>query len=123
MCPGASAGAGAMAPRVWRDREDDMRVQQQPLTSSVRPGPGDTPRMPYQRDVPKPRLSDRERHVLMLYVSGLKLASVARRLDISPHTAKEYLDRVRGKYLAVGRPAPTKVDLHREAIRDGFVGH
>jgi DNA-binding NarL/FixJ family response regulator len=69
----------------------------------------------------RPDLSPQERRVLVLYASGLTLDSVARRLGIRPGTAREYLDRVRGKYEAVGRPARSKVDLTREAIRDGFV--
>ncbi|MEI6624401.1 MAG: response regulator transcription factor [Actinomycetes bacterium] len=69
----------------------------------------------------RPCLGDRERRVLMLYASGLKMTSVARELGISPHTAKEYLDRVRDKYTAVGRPVGTKLDLYREAVRDGFI--
>lgn len=100
-----------------------MRAGQQQMPVGARPALGEVGRMPQQRELPKPRLSDRERNVLVLYVSGLKMTSVARRLDISPHTAKEYVDRVRGKYVAVGRPAPTKVDLHREAMRDGLIGH
>lgn len=31
------------------------------------------------------------------------------------------LDRVRVKYVEVGRPAPTKVDLLRRAMEDGLV--
>ncbi|MEI8083942.1 MAG: response regulator transcription factor [Actinomycetes bacterium] len=69
----------------------------------------------------RPCLGDRERRVLMLYASGLKMSSVAHQLGISPHTAKEYLDRVRDKYTAVGRPVGTKLDLYREAVRDGFI--
>jgi DNA-binding NarL/FixJ family response regulator len=69
----------------------------------------------------RPNLSEREQKVLVLYASGLKLASVARQLEISPHTCKEYLDRVRAKYAAAGRQASTKIDLYREAVRDGFI--
>ncbi len=64
----------------------------------------------------RPALSDQEQRVLVLFASGLKLNSVARRLDISPHTAKEYIDRVRAKYAAVGRHAPTKSHLCQEAV-------
>lgn len=100
-----------------------MRADQQQITVGVLRGSSGVAHLPQQRELARPRLSDRERNVLVLYVSGLKMTSVARRLDISPHTAKEYLDRARGKYVAVGRPAPTKVDLHREAMRDGLIGH
>ena len=68
-----------------------------------------------------PDLSPRELDALRLYASGLKLAAVAHRMGISPHTAKEYLDRVRAKYQQVGRPARTRTELYAEASRDGLL--
>lgn len=68
-----------------------------------------------------PDLSPRELDALRLYASGLKLTAVARRMDISPHTVKEYLDRVRAKYQQVGRPARTRTQLYAEAARDGLL--
>jgi len=68
-----------------------------------------------------PGLSPRELDALRLYASGLKLAAVASRMGISPHTAKEYLDRVRTKYENVGRSARTRTQLFAEAQRDGFL--
>jgi DNA-binding NarL/FixJ family response regulator len=68
-----------------------------------------------------PDLSPRELDALRLYASGLKLTAVAHRMGISPHTAKEYLDRVRGKYQQVGRPARTRTELYAAASRDGLL--
>lgn len=68
-----------------------------------------------------PALSAQEQRVLILVASGMKLSTVARRLDISVNTVKDYLKRIRVKYLAAGRPAPTLVDLHREAVRRGLI--
>lgn len=68
-----------------------------------------------------PELSPRELDVLRLYASGLKLTAVANQLGISPHTAKEYLDRVRAKYALVGRTARTRTELYVEANRDGLL--
>jgi DNA-binding NarL/FixJ family response regulator len=68
-----------------------------------------------------PGLSPRELDTLRLYASGLKLVAVAHKMGISPHTAKEYLDRVRAKYEAVGRVARTRTELYVEAQRDGFL--
>lgn len=68
-----------------------------------------------------PDLSPRELDALRLYASGLKISAVARRMDISPHTVKEYLDRVRAKYQQVGRPARTRTELYAEATRDGLL--
>lgn len=67
------------------------------------------------------QLSTREREVLRLYAAGLPLKSVAERLGIAYSTAKENITRVRVKYVEVGRPAPTKVDLLRRAMEDGLV--
>lgn len=69
------------------------------------------------------QLSSRERDVLRLYAAGLPLKSVADRLGIAYSTAKENITRVRVKYVEVGRPAPTKVDLLRRALEDGLVSH
>ncbi len=68
-----------------------------------------------------PNLTARENEVLALYATGLPLKSVARRVGVSAHTAKEYLLRVRRKYAAAGRPAATRSELFRVAIEDGIV--
>lgn len=73
------------------------------------------------RDPERPELSEREQRALTLYASGLKLQSVARVMGVKPTTVKEYIERVRSKYEQVGRPAPTKVHLHRVAEQDGFL--
>ena len=67
------------------------------------------------------QLSTREREVLRMYAAGLPLKMVAERLGIAYSTAKENITRVRVKYVEVGRPAPTKVDLLRRAMEDGLV--
>ncbi|KRA22215.1 LuxR family transcriptional regulator [Microbacterium sp. Root61] len=69
------------------------------------------------------QLSARERDVLRLYAAGLPLKVVADRLGVAYSTAKENITRVRVKYVEVGRPAPTKVDLLRRAMEDGIVSH
>jgi two-component system uhpT operon response regulator UhpA len=72
-------------------------------------------------DFAKAQLGRRERDVLHLYASGLPLKMVAAQLGIAASTAREYLDRIRVKYVEVGRPAPTKVDLLRRAVEDGIL--
>lgn len=67
------------------------------------------------------KLTTRERDVLHLYAAGLPLRVVAERLNIAHTTAREYLGRVRAKYVDVGRPAPTKVDLLKRAVEDGIL--
>jgi two-component system nitrate/nitrite response regulator NarL len=68
----------------------------------------------------RPRLSPKEREVLLEYASGLTLKATARRAGISPHTAKYYLDRVKEKYQEAGRPAYTKTDLAARVREDGW---
>jgi DNA-binding NarL/FixJ family response regulator len=69
----------------------------------------------------KAQLGRREREILHLYASGLPLKLAAQQLGIGYSTAREYLDRIRVKYVEVGRPAPTKVDLLRRAVEDGIL--
>ncbi|WP_081236270.1 response regulator transcription factor [Streptomyces viridosporus] len=68
----------------------------------------------------RPRLSPKERQVLLEYASGLTLKATARRAGVSPHTAKYYLDRVKEKYQQAGRPAYTKIDLASRVREDGW---
>ena len=68
-----------------------------------------------------PQLSTQESTALRLYASGLKLESVARRMNVSPSTVREYLARVRRKYAGVGREVRTKTDMYAAAIKDGFI--
>ena len=68
-----------------------------------------------------PNLSPRELDALRLYASGLKLTAVGHRMGISPHTAKEYLDRVRVKYANIGREVRTRTELYAQANRDGLL--
>lgn len=72
------------------------------------------------RDFADAQLSTREREVLRLYATGLPLKAVAERLGVAYSTAKENISRIRVKYVSVGRPASTKVDLMRRAMEDGI---
>lgn len=73
------------------------------------------------REFARAQLGRREREILHLYASGLPLKVAAEQLGIGYSTAREYLDRIRMKYVEVGRPAPTKVDLLRRAVEDGIL--
>ncbi|MFF0750839.1 response regulator [Streptomyces sp. NPDC004267] len=70
----------------------------------------------------RPRLSPREREILLDYASGMTLKSAARRAGITVHTAKDYLDRVKAKYRQAGRPAYTKIDLACRVREDSLEG-
>lgn len=71
------------------------------------------------QDPRRPSLSDQEERALILYASDLKLEAVARELGVRPMTAKKYLDRVRAKYVALGRDVHTKTELYKAAVADG----
>ncbi|OLB74018.1 MAG: response regulator [Actinobacteria bacterium 13_2_20CM_2_71_6] len=68
----------------------------------------------------RPRLAPKERAVLLAYASGMTLKSAARHLGIQPETAKTYLERVKVKYHATGRPTYTKIDLAKRVREDGL---
>jgi DNA-binding NarL/FixJ family response regulator len=69
----------------------------------------------------RPRLSQREREVLVAWCRTENKEEVARSLFIEPSTVSTHLQRVRTKYAAVGRPAPTKAALIARAIQDGIL--
>ncbi|WP_433228152.1 response regulator [Actinomadura formosensis] len=69
----------------------------------------------------RPSFSGQELRTMRLWLAGLTRAGVARQMGISEHTVKQYLDRAREKYAKAGREARTRLDLYREARRDGIV--
>lgn len=69
----------------------------------------------------RPHLSEREAEVLTLYAAGMPAKSVARRVGVTPDTAKEYLKRVRAKYASIDRVASTRTELYLRAVEDGFL--
>ncbi|MFI0367293.1 response regulator [Actinomadura sp. 1N219] len=69
----------------------------------------------------RPKFSEQELRTMRLWLGGLTRAAVARQMGISEYTVKQYLERAREKYSRAGREAPTRVDLYREARRDGIV--
>lgn len=71
--------------------------------------------------VGRPTLSHQERRALQLYATGLPMKSVAKKMAISEETVKQYLGRVRQKYIVAGRAAPTKLELYHRAVEDGHL--
>lgn len=66
-------------------------------------------------------LTAREAEVLALYASGETAERVAQRLYISRVTVIDHIRRIRAKYVAVDRPANSKVDLYLRAVEDGII--
>ena len=68
-----------------------------------------------------PNLTPREREILIAWIHDDNKDAVARRFSISAATVRSVVQRVRVKYAAVGRPAPTKAALVARALQDGLV--
>ncbi len=69
----------------------------------------------------RPRLSDREREVLISWFQADSQELVGKRLFITAGTVKTHLGRIRTKYASVGRPAATKAALVARALQDGLI--
>lgn len=70
----------------------------------------------------RPTLSGREVEVLLAWLRADSKPEVCGLLFISLGTVNTHLSRIREKYAAVGRPAPTKAALVARALQDGLVG-
>lgn len=70
----------------------------------------------------RPALSRREIEVLLAWFGCDSKVEVGRRLYISLGTVNTHLSRIREKYTAVGRPAPTKAALVARALQDEIIG-
>lgn len=73
------------------------------------------------RSLGRPVLAAREEEVLIAWFQTESKDLVAEKLHIAPSTVRTHLQRVRVKYAAVGRPAPTKAALVARAIQDGII--
>ncbi|WP_431818554.1 response regulator transcription factor [Gordonia jacobaea] len=67
------------------------------------------------------QLSPREAEILGHYAAGETAVRVAQLLFISRETVLDHIRRIRVKYAAAKRPAPTKIDLYQRALEDGIV--
>lgn len=70
--------------------------------------------------VVRPSLSRREVEVLMAWLASDSKDEAAASLFISASTVSTHISRIRNKYAAVGRPAPTKAHLLARALQDGY---
>lgn len=72
-------------------------------------------------DPQRPKLSDQEERVLILYASGLTLNAVAEAIGVKPDTAKKYLQRLKEKYADAGRPLRSRTEVIKVAAHDGYI--
>ena len=77
---------------------------------------------PFRPPGSRPELSDREVEVLLAWLASDSKREVTERLFLADSTVSTYIQRVRSKYDAVGRPARTKVRLLVRAVEDGYIG-
>ena len=70
--------------------------------------------------LPRPSLSSREVEVLLAWMATESKEDAANTLFISQSTVSTHISRIRAKYAAVGRPAPTKTHLLVRALQDGY---
>ncbi|WP_420714138.1 LuxR C-terminal-related transcriptional regulator [Gordonia sp. SL306] len=68
----------------------------------------------------RPVLSSREVEVLLGWLAAESKEDAATTLFISASTVSTHLARIRAKYSAVGRDAPTKTHLLARALQDGY---
>jgi two-component system, NarL family, uhpT operon response regulator UhpA len=68
-----------------------------------------------------PRLSGQEAAVVRLYVQGLPLRAIARRLSLSENTCNTYLKRVRSKFRHAGLNVDSRMQMREAAIAEGLV--
>lgn len=80
-----------------------------------------SPFVPYGSKPKAPALSVQELRAFRLWISGKKMAAVAREMNISRETVHQYLLRVRMKYSSVGRRVTDKASLTARAIEDGLI--
>ena len=73
------------------------------------------------RDFVTENLTKNETAILALYASGETAERVAQQLFISRETVLDHIRRIRTKYAAIDRPAPSKLDLYRRAVEDGII--
>lgn len=80
-----------------------------------------TAMLPRRPEAARPDLSEREIEVLVAWLVCDSKREVTERLFLADSTVSTYIQRVRSKYQAVGRPARTKVRLLLRALEDGHI--
>ncbi len=68
-----------------------------------------------------PGLSPRLQQILGLYASGESAQRVAQLTGLSKPTVHDHITRIRLLYARAGRAAPTKTDLYKRAVEDGWL--
>jgi DNA-binding CsgD family transcriptional regulator len=72
-------------------------------------------------EIARPRLTPRQREILVAWLKYDTKRLVAQNLFIRPSTVKTHIQRIRKSYAEVGRPAATKIALFIRAVQDGII--
>jgi DNA-binding CsgD family transcriptional regulator len=70
---------------------------------------------------PRPRLGERERAALIAWLRHDSKKAAASELYVTESTISTHIERIRGKYAALGRPATTKAAMLARAVQDGLL--
>ncbi|WP_236581610.1 LuxR C-terminal-related transcriptional regulator [Rhodococcus sp. T7] len=93
-------------------------VEEHPIPGSIH-NPSMTVRNTIRHEAPK--LSARETEVLLGWLKCDSKEVLATQLFLSLGTVNTHLARIREKYSAKGRPAPSKSALLARALQDGLI--
>lgn len=110
--PAQRLNTAAPGPRMVRPRPDRIPIE------TARPA--ESPLTPEANHWIRPDLSAREVEVLLAWLATESKEGAAERLFISASTVSTHISRIRAKYAAVGRSAPTKTHLLARALQDGI---
>lgn len=70
---------------------------------------------------PRPQLGDRELDALLAWLRSDSKRAAAAEIYVTESTVSTHIERIRGKYAALGRPAHTKAAMLVRAIQDGLL--
>lgn len=110
---------GTVTPSASAEQEDIVS-ELSPVPACLAPAIADRTSLAAAPE-PRPQLSAREVEVLLAWILGETKGEVCRKLFIAPGTVNTHLARIREKYRAAGRPAPTKAALLARALQDGYL--
>ncbi|OZE97431.1 LuxR C-terminal-related transcriptional regulator [Rhodococcoides fascians] len=126
--PPPPSGIRPVTPGRTHSLRSPLRTRIVPTTAPTAPGPQAQYHSAATRAVVPGRpayanalLSSREIDVLRAWLYCDSKIGVAATLHIALGTVNTHLTRIRIKYSAVGRPAPTKAALVARALQDGIV--
>ena len=69
----------------------------------------------------RPTLGERELTALLAWLRHDSKRAAAAEIHVSESTVSTHIERIRGKYAALGRPATTKAAMLARAIQDGLL--